>query len=171
MVEAVLHWPRASGKTTEMCKLAKKHGGVVVTFSREQARSLHDRFGVEAFHWEDYVRARRARGVFRDETRRPVFVDEADIVLSCLLDGAVIAAASMTKPTVRDREMLGPSYIVVDDLSEDPKSPAPNMARWFECPGKPLFVGGVPCKPFAGTAARRAFERRKKAKPVKKGKR
>jgi hypothetical protein len=134
MIETVLHRPRGSGKTTEMCKIAQRRGGVVITYSREMARSLRERFpGVEAFHWEDYVRYRRTVEGRRIRSS-PVLVDEADTLLSLLLDGAQVLGVSMTQRTERERKLMGsgrPSYIIVDDLGVDDERVPVSRKRAF----------------------------------------
>lgn len=104
----IIHWPRGTGRTTELCKQAKRIGGIVITRDEKTAKRLSKEFGVTAYSWETFARDRRGDVERRQLSLTPLFVDDADYILEQVLKSRIRAAA-FTFWTEQDMERSGMS--------------------------------------------------------------
>lgn len=90
--------PRASGKTTELIKMAEATNSYIVTFDRQRADYIFrfaEELGYKILYPVAFADALHSK--FRGSFVRNILIDDADAILAGLFPGMTVDAITMTE--------------------------------------------------------------------------
>lgn len=87
----IIATPRRGGKTTMVAELAKKTGAILVVLHHSERTRIHKEHGLPLKQIVTFEQLKRDKSIIQGN-RRPILLDNADVLLQDLCDGRLRVA-------------------------------------------------------------------------------